>query len=100
MTRELYLVVEPILFCKTALPVTLKGDPLAAGEGKKRLKEVLLLHPRLWRWWSGRISTLRVLSPSSLAASPRRCDSYSPFVLIFTGVAMSDLGRGLWDLLC
>ena len=100
MTHELYFVAEPILFCKTALPVTLKGDPPAAGEGKERLKEVLLLHPRSWRWWSGRISTLCVLSPSSLAASPRSCDSYSLFILIFTCLATSGLSRGLWNLRC
>ena len=100
MTHELYFVAEPILFCKTALPVTLKGDPPAAGEGKERLKEVLLLHPRSWRWWSGRISTLCVLSPSSLAASPRSSDSYSLFILIFTCLATSGLSRGLWNLRC
>ena len=101
MTHELYFAAEPTLFYKTALPVTLKGDPPAsAGEGKERLKEGLLLHPRSWCWWSGRISTLHVLSPSSLAASPRRCDSPSPFILIFTSLAASGLSRGLWDLRC
>lgn len=38
MTQELYLVVEPILFCKTALPVTLKGDPLAEVRERSGLK--------------------------------------------------------------
>lgn len=74
-------MIEPILFCRTALPVAVVH---CSG---KRLKRFVL--PKLWLlWWSGRISRSVVLSHSMACFSRIGLSC----CLIFTGACACSFG--------